>query len=131
MARFSVTVPASLTLAVSKYGEVFCADNAGIVNNSTAAVKVSGVTANAVNGWTLVPYETNMANAKVNARQIGLFLNGAVTLTTGTTETLVLDTGWTIAEANSMPLSCDAVVSAYSEPVSEQVLTLVFVLNWA
>jgi len=131
MARFSVTVPASLTLAVSKHGEVFCAEDVAIVNNSTAAVKVSGVTANAVNGWTLVPYETNMANVKVNARHIGLFLNGAVTLATGTTEALALGSGWTIEKGEELPLNCDAVVSAYSEPVEEQVLTLVFVLNWA
>jgi len=131
MARFSVTVPAALTFAVSKHGEVFCAEDVAIVNNSTAAVKVSGVTANAVNGWTLVPYETNMANVKVNARQIGLFLNGAVTLGTGTTESLALGAGWAIAKGDSLPLTYDAVVSAHSKPVEEQVLTLVFVLNWA
>ena len=131
MARFSVTVPSSLTLAVSEHGEVFCAEDIAIVNNSTAAVRVSGVTANTVNGWTLVPYETNMAATKVDAQQIGLYINGAVTLATGTTEALVLGTEWTIEKGEELPIICDAVVSAYSEPVSEQVLTLVFVLNWA
>lgn len=130
MARFSVTVPASLSLTVSEYGEVYAANSATIVNNSTGAVEITGVTISAANGWTLVPFSTNMANAKVDAKLIGFKLNGAQSAITGTSESLSLPGAWSIAKSASLPLSYDAVVSAMSLPVNEQVLTVVFVLDW-
>lgn len=131
MTRFSVTVPASLTMTVSKYGEVYTSDNAVIVNNSTGAVEVTAVTVSAVNGWTLVPYNTGMATAKVDTKLIGFSLNGAQSATTGSSETLSFPGTWSIPAGNSLSLSYDAVVSAMSEAVNEQVLTVVFVLEWA
>ena len=50
---------------------------------------------------------------------------------TGTTESLTLDSRWTIPQDGSLALPYDAVVSACSQPVQEQVMTLVFVLEWA
>lgn len=131
MARFSVAVPVSLRLTVSENGEVYAASNTAIVNNSTGTVEVTTVTANAENGWTLVPYSTNMANAKVDTKLLGFTLNGAATINSGGTETLSLPNAWIIASGDSLPLSYAAIVSAMSEPVNEQVLTVVFVLNWA
>ena len=131
MSHFSVTVPANLSLTVSQDGTVHAAVNAAIVNNSTGAVKVTAVTVRAGNGWTLVPYSTNMANAKVDTKQIGFTINHAVTKQTGSSEALTLGSGWNIAKNADLPLNYDAVVSAMSEPVNEQVLTLIFVLDWA
>ena len=131
MTRFSVTVPASLSLTVSEYGAVYAADNAAIVNNSTGAIAVTGVTVSAANGWTLVPFSSNMAAAKVDTKLIGFSLNGAQSSNSGTSENLPLSNAWSIAKGASLPLSYDAVVSALSQPVSEQVLTVVFVLDWA
>lgn len=131
MTRFSVTVPASLSLTVSEHGAVYAADNAAIVNNSTGAIAVTGVTVSTTNGWTLVPFSSNMAAAKVDAKHIGFSLNNAQSAVTGTTEHLSLSGAWSIAKGESLPLTYDAVVSAMSQPVSEQVLTVVFVLDWA
>lgn len=131
MTRFSVTVPASLSLTVSEHGAVYAADNAAIVNNSTGAIAVTGVTVSAANGWTLVPFSSNMAAAKVDTKLIGFSLNGAQSSNSGTSENLPLSNAWSIAKGASLPLSYDAVVSALSQPVSEQVLTVVFVLDWA
>jgi|GEM_PF-1732769 len=131
MTWFSVTVPASLTMTVSKYGEVYTADNAAIVNNSTGAIAVTSVTVSTENGWTLVPYSTNMAKTKVDSKLIGFMLNGAQSALSGSTETLNLISLWSIPQGSSLPLAYDAVVSALSVPVSEQVLTVVFVLEWA
>jgi hypothetical protein len=131
MTRFSVTVPASLSLTVSEHGAVYAADNAAIVNNSTGAIAVTGVTVSTANGWTLVPFGSNMAAAKVDAKHIGFSLNSARSAITGTSENLSLPGVWTIAKGAALPLSYDAVVSAMSQPVSEQVLTVVFVLDWA
>ncbi len=131
MTRFSVTVPVSLTLTVSNHGEVYSANNAAIINNSTGAVEITGVTVSTANGWTLVPYSSNMAAVKVDSKLIGFALNGAQSVVTGMSEALSLPSSWSIAKGCSLPLSYDAVVSAMSRAVNEQVLTVVFVLEWA
>ena len=38
---------------------------------------------------------------------------------------------WGIAKGTALSLDYDAVVSATSNPINEQVLTVVFVLDWA
>ena len=128
---FSVTVPMSLALTVSERGEVYAATGAAIVNHSTAPVRVSEVTVSAVNGWTLVPYDTDMAGEKVDSRLLGFALNGAETSARGGSEALALTGDWTIPLDGSLPLTYDAVVSALSQPVDERVVSIVFVLEWA
>ena len=49
----------------------------------------------------------------------------------GNAETFNLIAPWMIAENGRLPISYDAVVSAVSQPVTEQdVLSVVFVLEW-
>ena len=131
MTVFSVTIPANLSLVVSETGEVFSSDAAVIVNNSTGTVTVTGLEVSSANGWMLVPYDADLASAKVDSRLIGFSLNGSPTTENGTSEALSLNGGWTIESGGSLPLNYDAVVSAMSAPVNEQVLTVVFVLSWA
>ena len=131
MTRFSVTVPTSLQIAMGPDGNVTTADVGAIVNRSTGDVKVSSLQVKTVNGWTLVPYGTDMAHQKVDAKIIGFSIAGTQTQKTGTTESLTLDSRWTIPQDGSLALPYDAVVSACSQPVQEQVMTLVFVLEWA
>lgn len=130
LTHLSVTVPASLTLTVSKHGEVYAATNAAIVNHSTGAVEITAITVSTANGWTLVPYSTNLASAKVDSKQIGFSINSAASSLTGTLEALSLDSGWTISPGASLSLTYDAVVSATSTILNEQVLTVVFVIDW-
>lgn len=130
MSRFSVTVPASLTVTVSEHGVVYTATGAGIVNNSSSAVQVSGVTLRAENGWTIVPYATNMAAQKVDSKKIGFTLDRMQTAATGKSE-LLTASSMTVSAGATLPLSYDAVVSASSAAINEQVLTIVFVVGWA
>jgi len=127
---FSVTVPVTLPLVVDEGGEVHVGA-AEIINASTGDVIVSSVSISTKNGWQLVPYTTDMAHAKVDAKQLGFKINNSVTTKTGDAETFSLTSPWTIAENGKLPLSYDAVVSAVSQPVTEQdVLSVVFVLEW-
>ena len=72
-----------------------------------------------------------MPHAKVDAKQLGFKINDSVTTKTGDAETFSLTSPGTIAENGKLPLSYDAVVSAVSQPVTEQdVLSVVFVLEW-
>ena len=127
---FSVTVPVTLPLIVDEGGEVHVGA-AEIINASTGDVIVSSVSISTKNGWQLVPFDTDMAHEKVDARLLGFKINDSVTTKTGDAETFSLTSPWTIAENGKLPLSYDAVVSAVSQPVTEQdVLSVVFVLEW-
>ena len=127
---FSVTVPVVLPLTVDENGEVHTG-SAEIINGSTGDVIVSSVSISTKNGWQLVPFNTDMAHEKVDAQLLGFMINDAQTSETGNSETFNLTTPWTIAENGRLPLSYDAVVSAVSQPVTEQdVLSVVFVLGW-
>ena len=128
---FSVTVPAGLPLAVTENGEVTASTDAAIANNSTCDVRVTGVTLRAENGWTLVPFEYNMAAAKVDSKLIGFAIGGAQSVDNGESEELSLTGDWSIDAGNTMPLPYDAKVSATSVGIDEQVLTVVFVVEEA
>ena len=127
---FSVTVPVVLPLTVDENGEVHTG-SAEIINASTGTVVVSSVSISTKNGWQLVPYTTDMAHEKVDAKLLGFKINDAQTNKTGDTEIFSLTSPWEIAENSRLPLSYDAVVSAVSKAITEQeVLSIVFVLEW-
>ncbi len=127
---FSVTVPVTLPLVVDESGEVHTG-SAEIINASTGTVVVSSVSISTKNGWQLVPYTTDMAHEKVDAKLLGFKINDAQTNKTGDTEIFSLTSPWEIAENSRLPLSYDAVVSAVSKAITEQeVLSIVFVLEW-
>ena len=127
---FSVTVPVTLPLVVDESGEVHVGA-AEIINASTGDVIVSSVSISTKNGWQLVPFDTDMAHEKVDAKLLGFQINDAQTRKTGDAEMFNLTAPWTIAENGRLPISYDAVVSAVSQPVTEQdVLSVVFVLEW-
>ena len=128
---FSVVVPAVLPVTVDQNGKVYVS-NAEIVNHSTAAVQVSSVTLTSENGWTLVPYASDMSHAKVDSNQIGFKINSAQTSKTGSTEQFELTSPWQINEEESLTLTYDAVVSALSQPVTNaNILCVLFVVEWA
>ena len=128
---FSVTVPATLPLVVDEAGKVYVA-SASIVNNSTGDVKVSSVSVTSKNGWEFVPYSTNMAKAKVDAKQVGFKINSSETSKTGDSEVFTLSAPWTVKEADALSINYDAVVSAVSQPVTgQEIMSVVFVLEWA
>ena len=128
---FSVIVPAVLPVTVDQNGKVYVS-NAEIVNHSTAAVQVSSVTLTAENGWTLVPYASDMSHAKVDSDQIGFSIRDQKTTKTGDSEVFTLSSPWQIAEEESLTLTYDAVVSALSQPVTNaNILCVLFVVEWA
>ena len=127
---FSVTVPVTLPLVVDESGEVHTG-SAEIINASTGTVVVSSVSISTKNGWQLVPYTTDMAHEKVDAKLLGFKINGVQTSKNGSAETFSLAAPWEIAENSRLPISYDAVVSAVSKAITEQeVLSVMFVLEW-
>ena len=127
---FSVTVPTSLPLVMDQHGNV-TGGAAQIVNNSSGDVVVSAVTLRGENGWTIVPYTTNMAHEKVDAKLVGFNLNGVATAKTAGEENLSLTGSWSIPQNGSLVLNYNAVVSALSQAAKDEtVLSAIFVLDW-
>ncbi len=128
---FSVTVPATLPLVVGEDGQAYISDVV-ITNNSTGDVQITTVTVSSCNEWTIVPYNANMANEKVDSKRIGFYINGLSTTQTGTSETFTIASPWNVPEAGTLPLVYDANLSATSQAfINECILEIVFVIDWA
>ncbi len=130
MTKFSVTVPTTMVLTMGTDGEVYAPSDVVIINNSTAAVSVKKADINSRNGWNIVPYSTNMANEKVDAKKIGFKMNGIQTDRSGTTDSLSYNNSWIIEKDTSSSVVYDAVVSATSSPIDEQVIEIVYIVDW-
>lgn len=130
MTKFSVTVPTTMVLTMGTDGEVYSPSDVVIINNSTAAVSVKKADINSRNGWNIVPYSTNMANEKVDAKKIGFKMNGIQTDSSGTTDSLSYNNSWIIEKDTSSSVVYDAVVSATSSPIDEQVIEIVYIVDW-
>ena len=130
MTKFSVTVPTTMVLTMGTDGEVYSPSDVVIINNSTAAVSVKKADINSRNGWNIVPYSTNMANEKVDAKKIGFEMNGIQTDSSGTTDSLSYNNSWIIEKDKSSAVVYDAVVSATSSPIDEQVIEIVYIVDW-
>lgn len=130
MTKFSVTVPTTMVLTMGTDGEVYAPSDVVIINNSTAAVSVKKADINSQNGWNIVPYSTNMANEKVDAKKIGFKMNGIQTDSSGTTDSLSYNNSWIIEKDTSSSVVYDAVVSATSSPIDEQVIEIVYIVDW-
>ena len=76
-----------------------------------------------------MPFEYNMAAAKVDSKLIGFAIGGASSATEGEAESLALTGDWSIGAGSTMPLDYDANVSATSVGIDEQVLSVVFVVE--
>ena len=139
----SVTVPTVLPIAVGTDGTVTIATDAKITNNSYGAVKVSGVSIQAAQGWHLTDFETNMANEKVDSDQVGfaLTIGGGERLATSSTagtQTLLAEaiegcymTGAGNTAGNSVAIAYDAVVSPVSSAVTNTgVASVIFTVEW-
>ena len=139
----SVTVPTVLPIAVGTDGSVTTATDAKITNNSYGAVKVSGVSIQAAQGWRLTDFETNMANEKVDSNQVGfaLTIGGGEQLATDSTEAaqaLLAEavegcymTGAGDSAGSSVAVAYDAIVSPVSEAVTNtDIASVVFTVEW-
>ena len=130
--QISVTVPSNLPITVTESGNVYTAKDLCIVNHSSRAVRVCGLEAVSVGNWTLAPFLGSRATLTEGIRTIGISVNDAITSGGGSWESLWLSGNWTIADGATLPLHYDATVSFSGVPYEgEQVLTLVFLLDWA
>lgn len=130
--RMSVTLPTDFPLALAPDGSV--ANVPGeIRNGSDCRIEIVSVELRCENGWTAVPYLTDMAFEKVDAKEIGVRLSDAESITAGSSVRLSLPaSGWLVPSGASFPLELCPKVTAVSEPVSgARVASFVFTVRFS
>ena len=143
--KMSVTVPTVLPIAVGTDGTVSTATDAKIVNNSFGAVKVSSVSIEAAQGWSLTAFgdKSTLAGEKVNSNKFGfaISLGGAAKQTdakNASAQTLLdtavegcFMTGVGDQTANSIDIAYDAIVTPVSEAVTNTAIaSVLFIIAW-
>ena len=128
-ARFSVTVPTALPIAVDADGNVTCEESgaAKVINDSTGPIEVTAVQLDAINGWTLVPFDTDYTAVKTGSKQFGFKLQDEMVPTTGVCNASnfgVIDGGGEVV------IHYDATVAAQNTAVSGTIANLVFTIGW-
>lgn len=136
-AIFNVTVPTAIAINVNADGSVTCPSDVKIINNSTAAVKVSAIEMRK-GTWSLVPFTTDMSVERVDANKLGFSMTagGNTAKTTSSADNQALThtaSSWTIEKAANLPIQCSAVASAVSRATSSSTTaaSIVFTLTWA
>lgn len=136
-AIFNVTVPTSIAVRINSDGSVTCPSDVKIVNNSTAAVKVSTIEMRK-GTWSLVPFTTDMSVERVDANKFGFSMTagGNTAKTTSSTDSQTLThsaSSWTIEKSANLPIQCSAVASAVSKATtsSSTAASIIFTLTWA
>ena len=142
----SVTVPTSFPMAMAQNGDVTCADNCRITNNSYGAVRVRSVTINATNGWKLTAYgdKSTLAREKVDSNKFGFALrlgggsqaatdganqSGSVLISAPQSGCYMCGAGDT--SGNSIAVIYDAIVTPLSQAVTNaNIANVVFVVEW-
>ena len=144
--KMSVTVPTVLPIAVGTDGTVSTATDAKIVNNSFGAVKVSSVSIEAAQGWSLTAFgdKSTLAGEKVNSNKFGfaISLGGSAAKQTdaknASAQTLLdaavegcFMTGVGDQTANSIDIAYDAIVTPVSEAVTNTAIaSVLFIIAW-
>ena len=142
----SVTVPTALPMAMSQNGDVTCADNCKIINNSYGAVRVKSVTITTANGWKLTAFgdKSTLAGEKVNSNKIGFAMSiggGAQVATdaSNTSSQTLIDspvagcymTGIGDTSGNSVDVDYAAIVTPLSNAVTDvTIANVVFIVEW-
>lgn len=82
-ARFSVTVPTVLPIAVDADNNVTVADNAVVRNNNNGPIEITDISVKATGGWSLVGFNTDFTKRPVNTKEYGMVINATDTTSDG------------------------------------------------
>ncbi len=127
---YDITVPTSLPIYVDNEGTVTVSDSYEIVNESVGAVKVSNVEVEAENGWSLVSYDKDFTQEKVDLQEVGFVLNGDYVNTDGS---ISLEGDWDSIDGNGgvLPLIYDANVATQSSAITDNTIaTITYTVDW-
>ena len=130
-AIFKVTVPTVLPFTVDSDSNVTVANNAQVINNSNGQVKVTGVTAQTTEGWSIVANGTDFREVPVDSKQFTFTLNGD-NFAAGNNVPLTLGSAWTVIDGKaSMNLPYNGTFAVQSQPkVKLPIANTIFTIAW-
>ena len=127
-AVFSVTVPTTLPVAIDSNGVVTCADNAKVINNSKAPIRIARCTVTPASSWTLSAWDTNFNAVQAGRKEMAMQLFGQGVPTAGT---LTL-TNEVISGGGEAPLNYDVKLPMQLAAASSlKIADVTFVISWA
>ena len=136
ISTFSVTVPTNLAIAVKADGQIICATKAEIVNNGNGPVKVSNMTIAGASQWSTVNWNTDMRKEKVNAKKLGMTINGAQTTGSNAINFAggtfpVMNGKDSLDHSNKMAITYDAKVPAQTNVLDKaNIANVTFTICW-
>lgn len=126
---FSVTLPASLPVAVDSKGEVTTASNLRIINNSFGPVKVESAQIKPVDGWVISPWGTDYKAKKVGLKEVSFKFNDNEVDTSGAVSTANLRS--IVGEGGTLPLTYESDISVQKDRIDNEVIaTLLLTVGW-
>ena len=128
-AKFKATVPTVLPIYVDSENVVTVANNARIANASSGPIEVKNARVENVNGWSVVPFNTNFKKVPVNLKQYGMIINNSEVATTGSFSIAGFDI---IPGDETIPVTYNANVAIQSDPLKDyNIGKVVFTVGWA
>lgn len=124
---FSAYVPAAITIAVSRDGQMITPDNLRIINGvDTLPICVKAVDAAAAPAWTLMPWDTDLKTEELtDAKKF------AMTMNSQDLSKPVTGLPWEIAAGSELPLTIEAKVPNQSSAKElEKIMTVGFTMDW-
>lgn len=137
---FSATVSAEIPISYkSDDGSVLVANGAKIQNNADRSIQVTDLTVGMDNGWTLVPFNTDLSQSD-GQKKVGLKLRSDLVAQVGAVN--ITKSDWKIGPNSSLPINMQVnlpkkislqTTQATTDPADsiEQFATLRFTLDWA
>ena len=128
-ATFSVTVPTSVTFAVSADGTVTAPSGCSIVNNGGGPIDITNVTLAGANGWTIKAWaDDSFRSTPVGTKELMLKLNDTAFAADGSYNGSVKNA--TINGGDSLALTFAADFAEQAAAVTGNIATITFTVGW-
>ena len=123
------TVPTELPIHMDKDGDIIVSNDAKIVNDSPARIRVDKVTFDTQNGWTIQDFDNDFSDYKVDSKNIGLVFNNDKV-----TDSLEINTNATnwpgISPSDNLPIDYEAKVSFQKDATNVSPVQVMFHIGW-
>lgn len=127
---FSVTVPAEIPMNMDLNGNLTVAANLSIGNASSEAVRVTAISVDGKNGWSIEDWATDLSSEPQNTAKLALEFRGDGTAAGGAIS--LSDGNWEIATASSLPLNAKAKMPRWTQESSKASIAQVnWTIDWA
>lgn len=126
---FSVTVPTELPIRMDKNGNITAGDNLFIENHSSKDVKVTAISVEGKNGWSIADYGDDFSTKGFNTKELGLSLRGDTTQAGG--HVALTPENWVVRQEESLDIMASARLGRQSKSDESDIATIDWTLDWA